>query len=44
MNGVNVRVVGTKIVVEAEVLQAIAGGVGDITECASRVPGQRLRS
>ena len=30
MNGVNVRVVGTKIVVEAEILQAIAGGVGDI--------------
>jgi len=30
MNGVDVRVVGTKIVVEAEIPQAIAGGVGDI--------------
>ena len=30
MNGVNVRVVGTKIVVETEIPQAIAGGVGDI--------------
>jgi hypothetical protein len=30
VNGVNVRVVGTKIVVEAEILQAIAGGMGDI--------------
>ena len=30
MNDVNARVVGTKIVVEAEILQAIARGVGDI--------------
>jgi hypothetical protein len=30
MNGVDMRVVGTKIVVEAEIPQAIAGGVGDI--------------
>jgi DNA-binding transcriptional LysR family regulator len=30
MNGVNVKVVGTKIMVEADLLKAIAGGVGDI--------------
>ena len=41
MNGVNVRVVGIKIVVEAAILKAIAEGVGG---GRPRVPSSRARS
>ena len=41
MNGVNVRVVGTKIVVEVDILKAIAEGVGGARPISTVKPGPK---
>jgi hypothetical protein len=41
MNGVSVRVVGTKIVVEVDILKAIAEGVGGGRPISSVKPGPK---
>jgi hypothetical protein len=41
MNGVNVRVVGSKLVVEVDVLKAIAEGVGGSGPVSTVKPGPK---
>jgi hypothetical protein len=44
MNGVNVRVVGTKIVVEVDILKAIAEGVGGGRPISTVKPGPKPKA
>jgi hypothetical protein len=41
MNGVNVRVIGSKIVVEVDILKAIAEGVGGCRPVSTVKPGPK---
>jgi hypothetical protein len=44
MNGVSVRVVGTKIVVEVDILKAIAEGVGGGRPISTVKPGPKPKT
>jgi hypothetical protein len=44
MNGVSVRVVGTKIVVEVDILKAIAEGVGGGRPVSTVKPGPKPKT
>jgi hypothetical protein len=44
MNGVSMRVVGTKIVVEVDILKAIAEGVGGCKPISTVKPGPKPKT
>ena len=44
MNGVIVKVVGTKIVVEVDILKAIAEGVGGARPIGTVTPGPKAKT
>jgi hypothetical protein len=44
MNGVRVRVVGTKVVVEVDILEAIAEGVGGSRPISTVKPGPKPKT